>query len=269
MKWTLFIFILFVSSCTIERKIYSTLPVNNPSLQDKNDFSATASASAPGAFDFNVGFALTNRFAVIGGTYFHRNKDPEYGRMGGSRQSADLLYRHSGITAGAGFFFPATRRRNADYFSFYTGINRGVFKLDEVLTEYETNISNPVSVDTNFLKSSLNRYFLQGSFNHYGRNGELSFTSRLTWADYTKIITDYTNDQLYDNRLPPYQVPRTGLYLDIAFDARVYFSQHLPVGLLFFSQLSMRTNEGSRNYFYYPGRIGAGLFLRTRPGQKK
>ena len=108
----LFLISIVFLSCNIERKIYSTLPINNPALQQKNDYAVNASVSEPFGFDLNGGYALTDHFVLIGGAYFHKNKEiEERFRPNGPGDSSNLRYRHRGYTLGAGTIFPLGRKK--------------------------------------------------------------------------------------------------------------------------------------------------------------
>src|ERR1044072_9114313 len=108
MRWLLIIAIFIFSSCQIERKIYSPLPLNNPSVERKNDFSVNASVSSPKGFDFQGGYAVTDHLALLAGAYTHQNKDRETSVEFFSNQydSSNLNYHHHGFTLGPGVYFP-------------------------------------------------------------------------------------------------------------------------------------------------------------------
>jgi hypothetical protein len=260
-----------MASCRIERKIYSPLPVNTPTLHKKKDFSASATFSAPTGFDFNGGFALTNRLALIAGAYTHKNRDIET-RQGFTSQedSSNLTYRHKGFTFGAGAFFPLSKKSHETFFSFYGGINTGSFNMKEEF--YRINpppTSGPVFNNYN---SRLNRYFLQGSLNYYGEPGEASLTFRYNFVEYKKITTDYTDNQLSQFRLPPFVTKPVNSFLDMALDFKVYLSRDPVIGVQFFGVFSGRTNDwddmGTTSYYYYyPYRFGTGIFFRSGSGK--
>jgi hypothetical protein len=262
MKWYLLIAVCVLSSCRIQRKIYSPLPVNNPSLQEKNDYSVNATISTPQGFDLNGGYAITNRFAIIGGLYTHKNRDLEQ-NSGFTNQvdSSTLLYRHNGFTLGTGIYFPIFGRESDNYLSFYGGINNGSFKMDETL--YKINPSSPSGPFINTYKSKLNRFFLQGSFTHYGKIFEASFTTRFNFVTYKNIKTDYTDTQLQDYQLPPFIPHRTNSFADFSFDSKFYFSRDPGWGIHFFGLTSTRLGDDEvPNFHYYPFRLGTGIFFR-------
>src|SRR5688572_32862042 len=105
MKWLLAsCLIIFLGSCTTERRIYSPLPIFNPSLQQKNDFSVSGTFSEPKAYDLNAAFAVTNRIAILLGGYSHKHNEKEYYRTPNRYDSTNLLYRHNGFTLGGGIY---------------------------------------------------------------------------------------------------------------------------------------------------------------------
>jgi hypothetical protein len=268
MKWTIFLtIIILATSCRIERKIFSSVPVNNPSLQKKKDFSVNATISAPKGFDLNGGFALTNRLAVIAGAYSHKNKETEIAGQitpsGIHDDSSKLVYRHNGITIGTGAYFPLSKRKSSAYLSFFAGMSTGSFRMNEEM--YENQVNSPGPPVFHSYKSRLNRYFLQTSLNFYDKNVEVSFTSRYSLVGYKKINTDYTNGQLSSYRLPPFTTPELNSFLDLAFDLKVLFSQNTRWGMQLFGVITGRLDNdeyGIAQYDYYPIRIGTGIFFR-------
>ena len=259
-----------LASCRIERKIYSSLPVNNPSLQDKGDYSVSATISDPKGFDLNGGFAVTNRLALIAGAYTHKNKDIEESFVIGSQEdSSNLIYRHKGFTLGAGIFFPIFKKKPDSYLSFYSGINTGSFRMNEAYFEINPT---PSVQRLNEYKSKLNRYFLQGSINYYGKSIEASATTRFNLVEYKNVRTDYTNTQLSEYQLPPFVSHRLNSFVDFSTDLKVFFSNRPRWGIQFFTLISTRTNEdddpGFGNFYhYYPFRIGTGIFFRGFSGK--
>ena len=254
-----------MASCRVERKIYSTLPVNNPSLQEKNDFSVNATFSDPKAFDFNGGFAITNHLALIAGLYTHRNKDIEENSGFTSHvDSSNLVYRHNGFTIGAGGFFSVFGKKSNTFLSFYSGLNSGKFKMNEEFYQISPTPSPPVF---NKYSSKLNRYFLQGSLNYYGDPVEASITTRYNLVEYKNVITDYTDTQLSEFLLPPFVSHRVNSFIDFSMDLKVFFSHQPKWGIMFFSVITNRTNDDDEQgigkfYYYYPFRIGTGIFFR-------
>ncbi len=265
MKWFLLLSIVILSSCRVQRRIYSPLPVNNPSLQEKNDFSVNASISTPKGFDINGGFAVTNRLAIIAGAYTHKNKDVEYNNdFTNQYDSSNLVYRHNGFTLGTGVYFPLTGPGSDNYLSFFGGISKGSFKMNEAFYQVSPNPSTSL----NNYKSTLNRYFLQGSMNFYGEIIEGSVTTRYNLVEHKNVITDYTNTQLEDFQLPPFVTGRFNSFVDFSFDIKTFFSRNPRWGIQVFAVVSTRTNKDDdpdsdkRFYHYYPFRAGTGIFFR-------
>jgi hypothetical protein len=270
MKWFLLLTIVVLSSCRIQRRIYSTLPINNPSVQEKNDYSVNATISDPQGFDLNGGFAITNRLALLAGAYTHKNKDVEIANgFSSDYDSSNLVYRHNGFTLGAGVFFPLGS--SSTYLSFYGGVNKGTFKMNEALYEISPNPTGTARI--NSYKSDLNRYFLQGSLNHYSNAVEFSATIRYSIVEYKKVITDYTDAELAAYSLPPFVAHRSYPFIDFSMDTRVYFSQEPRWGLHVFAVASTMMNDdddqaGNSSYDYYPFRLGGGIFFRGFTGKK-
>jgi len=114
MKYLFIYFTLAVfCSCTIQRRIYTSTQINNPSLQQKNDHSFSLSYSGPSGFDLTGGYAITNRLAIIAGAFSYRNNDHQTESSLFSDVTADakLLYRHKGFHGGLGFYFPLSKKR--------------------------------------------------------------------------------------------------------------------------------------------------------------
>ncbi len=219
------------------------------------------------AFDVNGGFALTNRLAVIAGAYRHKNKDIE---MAGSiapsgihDDSSNLVYCHNGIALGTGLYFPVPRRSSSGYISFFGGISTGNFRMNEEM--YENQINSPAPPSFHFYKSRLNRYFLQGSLNHYGKKIEVSLSAKYNLIEYNRINTDYTTGQLSSYRLPPFTTPKRNSFLDLACDFKLFFSREPRWGIQLFGLITTRLDNdeyGIVRYYYYPIRIGTGIFFR-------
>ncbi len=267
MKWSFLILIVLLASCTIERKIYSSIPVNNPSLQGKNDFSVNATVSAPKGFDVNGGYALTNHLAIIAGGFTHKNEAIEtagpFSPLGIHDDSSNLEYRHHGITIGAGAYFPLSKLYSPGYFSFFGGISTGSFRMNEEM--YENQINSPGPPVFHFYKSRVSRYFLQAGLSHYGKYFEASITTKYNLVGYNQVNSDYTNSQLADFHLPPFTTPEYNSFLDIVFDLKVFFSNKPRWGIQFFNVVTARLdndNNGVKQYDYYFLRMGTGIFFR-------
>ena len=161
MKTSLAFFILLsFSSCkVIERKIYAPTLINNPSLQKKNDHSFSLTYSQPSGVDFNGGYAITDRLAVIGGVYSYRNRDKEETVLLFSNDSstASILYRHKGYHAGLRIYLRVSKNGRGTV-SFFSGYIQGNFRMDERYFENGPPSGTPTRVS--YYKSDIDRYFL-------------------------------------------------------------------------------------------------------------
>ena len=265
MKYTFIIFILLIfSSCSsIHRKIFSSTQINNPSLQQKKDHSFSLAYSTPAGFDFNGGYAITKRLAIIGGAYTHKNRDEEeaYSIFSRYNASSRLLYRHKGFHGGAGAYFPLSKKNHENIVSFFAGYTTGSFRMDETLYENSPDTSAPARVS--FYKSNINRYFLQGSINIYSKNYEFSFISRYNYVGYANVVTDYTTNEQQSFRLPPLGYPKYSDFLDLAFDSKFYLTNNPQIGLQIFGSITPRLKRREFNFDYYPFRLGIGLVLKN------
>ena len=119
-------FLLFCS-CSIERKIYSSTQINNPSLQKKNDHSFSLTYSSPSGFDLTGGYAITNRLAIIAGAYSYRNNDHQTEALLFSNITSDakLLYKHKGFHGGLGAYFPLSKKEQRSGYFFFWRIYEG------------------------------------------------------------------------------------------------------------------------------------------------
>lgn len=260
------VFILFVSpaffsNCNIERKLYSPTQVNNPSLKTKNDYSLSLAYSTPSGFDFNAGYAITNRLAVIGGAYTYKNRDKEesYSIFPSHKDSSILVYKHNGFHAGTGIYFPLSKKKSSEFVAFFLGYTKGSFEMREKLYDL-TN--TPASPKLNFYKSDLNRWFIQGSFNSYHGIFDFSFTTRFNYAGYNNVTTDYDDNQQYSFSLPPKAYPKWSSFLDFSFDTKIFFSKTQAFGLQLFGTAATRLNRKDYNFYYYPFRLGFGIVLK-------
>ena len=153
----IFFLLTVICSCrVIQRKIFSPTQINNPSLQQKKDHSFSLTYSTPSGFDFTGGYAITNRLAIIGGAYTHKNRDEEeaYSIFSRYNASSRLLYRHKGFHGGAGAYFPLSKKNNENIVSFFAGYTTGSFRMDETLYENSPDTSAPARVS--FYKSNIN-----------------------------------------------------------------------------------------------------------------
>jgi hypothetical protein len=260
--WIFFVASLF-SCSSIHRKLYSSTPINNPSLQQKNDHSFAVGYSTPSGFDFNGGYAITNRLAIIGGGYIHRNKDKEeeFGLFSNRNASSSLLYRHKGFHAGAGVFFPLSKKKSPGFASFFAGYTKGNFRMDERYFDNTDSTSLPTRVT--FYKSNIGRYFLQGSITAYMGTAELSFSTRYNYVVYRNVITDYSLDEQHSYNLPTIGYPASSRFLDLAFDSKIYFSEQRQWGLQIFGSLTPRLKKRDFDFYYYPFRLGIGLVVKN------
>lgn len=249
-----FIFIIFISififsSCsTIQRRLYSSTQVNNPSLKEKSDYSASVTVSTPAGFDLNGGYAITNRFALITGLYAHKNKDKEesYQLFSTTSDSAALQYKHKGFHIGAGTFFPLSKKNSTNFLSIFGGYTKGNFAMKET---FYSDIGTPGIPRLNFYKSDINRWFLQTGLNLYFKNVHQSFITRLNYAGYDNVTTDYTPDQQYSFKLPPTGYPKWSSFLDFSFDTKIFFSDNERIGLQLFGSIATRLKEEDFNFY--------------------
>ena len=207
---------------------------------------------------------------MIAGFYTHKNKDIEENNgFTSHNDSTNLVYRHNGFTLGAGVFIPVFGKKSNSFLSFYGGINKGNFKMTE---EFYHLIPAPSTPIFNKYQSSLNRYFLQGSLNYYGNPVEASVTTRYNLVEYKKVVTDYTDTQLSEFLLPPYVSRPVNSFIDFSMDLKIFFSHQPRWGIMFFGMVTNRTNKDDepglgKFYYYYPFRIGTGIFFRGSSGR--
>jgi hypothetical protein len=265
-----FFILLSVSSCkVIERKLFSPTQINNPSLEKKNDHSFSLAYSLPSGFDFTGGYAITNRLAIIGGAYSHKNSDEEKTALlfSNDNSSASLLYRHKGYHAGLGIYLPLSKERRTETFtSFFAGYTQGSFRMDERYFENSSpNTNPPTSTPTriSFYSSNIGRYFLQGGLNLYVTDHEVSFICRYNYVNYSDISTDYSVDQQQNFNFPPLGNPRHSQFLDFAFDTKIFFTENPKIGLQIFGSATTRLSNRDRNFRYYPFRLGIGLVIKN------
>lgn len=252
----------FYSSCTIERKLYSPTQVNNPSLQEKNNYSISTTLSTPTGFDISGGYAITNRLAIIGGAFHYRNNDHQqsYSIFSANRDSSFLTYKHKGFHAGAGYYFPLSKKKSSEFIAIFGGYTKGNFEMREKL--YELNTSSR-TLKLNYYKSDLNRWFLQSSINSYHDVVHFSLISRFNYVAYKNVNTDYDNNQQQEINLPPYAYPEGSSFLDFSFDTKIFFSKEQKAGLQIFSVITSRLNKKDFDFYIYPFRMGIGLFLNS------
>jgi len=255
--------LIWLYSCKIiERKIYSPTQINCPSLNQKNDHSFSATFSLPWGFDFNGGYAITNRLAVIGGIYLHKNKDNEEAFSIFPRYSAtsSLLYRHKGFHGGAGIYFPLSKAKES-FVSFFGGYTKGSFRMDETLIEYFQD--STASGKNNFYKSDIGRYFLQAGFNFYEKKFELSIVTRFNYVGYSDVITDYDSFDQYQYNLPDIAYPAFSQFLDVGFDSKFFLDNKRRIGLQIFGSATTRINRQDYNFYYYAFRMGIGIIIKN------
>lgn len=267
------IFILFfltsLCSCSvIQRRIYSPTQVNAPSLQEKKDYNISSSISTPLGFDINGGYALSNRFAIIGGLYTYKNRDAEqdYSVFSSTRDSSMLLYKHKGFHAGAGIFIPLIKEKNSFFLSFYGIYTNGSFEMNEKLYEIS---STTTSSKFNFYKSEINRWSLQGSVHFFDKLIHQSLTTRLNFVGYNHVTTDYTPIEQATYNLPPVAYPKWSTFLDFSFETKIFFTKNQTAGFQIFGTLSGLINNRDYNIYYYPVRLGTGLVLKPPFKNKK
>jgi hypothetical protein len=267
MKYFFISIILFsFCSCSIKRRIYSSTQINNPSLQQKNDHSFSLAYSRPSGFDFTGGYAITNRLAIIGGAYAHKNKDNEEDFSIGSSStrsaSAFLLYRHKGFHAGLGIYFPFSKKNNRSFGSFFGGYTKGDFRMDERYSENTTTFPPPPT-KISFYKSNISRYFLQGGVSFYGKAVEMAITGRYNYVAYSNVSTDYTTTDQYNSNLPLLGYPKFSQFLDLGFDSKFFFTKKSRIGLQIFVSTTTRLNKKEFNFYYYPFRGGIGVVIKN------
>lgn len=258
-----------ISSCTIQRKIYTTTQVNNPSLQKQGDYNFTSTYSSPKGFDVNSGYAISKHIGVIAGLNFYKNKDREenYYFLSQNHDSSILEYKHNGFHAGAGYFFPISKDRNSLFISFFAGIIKNKFEMWESF--YEVFPTPSVSPKLNFYKSDIDRWFLQSSLNFYQERFQGSVSTRFNYTGYNNVTTDYTSNEQYAYNLPPFAYPKWSSFLDFSLDAKYFFNKNQSLGLQFFLVSTTRLNRKDFNFYYYPFRVGVGFVLKAPYHYKK
>lgn len=263
MKYIIFSFILLCSGCTIERRLYSPTKVNNPSLQNKKDYDFSIAFSSPSGFDFNSGYAITNRLAVIGGVYSYKNNDKEesYNIFSTNRDSSILLYKHNGFHAGMGYYIPLSKQKSSTYVSFFGGYTKGKFEMRESL--FEVSPTPSATPKLNFYKSDINRWFLQGGFNFYHKVIHQSFITRFNYVGYNNVNTDYTLNEQTAFNFPPVAYPEWSSFLDFSFDTKIFFSEDQVFGLQLFGTVTNRLNKKDFDFYIYPFRLGVGIVLKS------
>lgn len=261
----IFIFLLGVtcfSSCIIQHRLYTSTQPNNPSLQQKNDYTASLTVSTPSGFDGNAGFAITNRLAVIGGLYTYKNKDQQEAItiFPNNKDSALLTYKHKGFHIGAGTFIPLAKNDSRGFLSFFGGYMKGNFDMQETLYSNVANPSNPAYYS---YKSDINRWFLQGGINMYFKQFHQSFITRFNFVDYDKVKTNYTTDQQHDFNLPPTGYPRSSSFADFSFDTKIFFTKEERIGLQLFGSVTSRLKKQDFDFYIYPFRAGIGIIFKS------
>jgi hypothetical protein len=256
------VFIIFLGSCTIERRIYSPTQVNNPALQNAGDYTIASAYSSPSGVDINSGYAITNRIAIIGGLNFYGNKDNEedFDILSATYDSAVLTYKYTGFHAGAGGFFPISKDKETVFLSFFAGYIKNKFRMKESLFQ---GSSNPSTVPKlNFYNSNINRWFIQSAVNFYPKGFHIALASRLNFAAYDDVMTDYTVNEQSSYNLPPNGYPRVSTFLDFSFEAKYFFNKAQTLGVQTFFSITNRLNRKDFNFYYYPFRTGIGLVLK-------
>ena len=260
--------ISFCSCSVIQRRIYSPAQVNSPSLQQKKDYNLSLLVSTPSGFDFNGGYALTNRLAVIGGLYTYKNRDTEedFSVFSTNIDSSLLLYKHKGFHAGAGAFIPLVQEKNSFFMSFFGIFTKGNFEMREKLFSNTIPSSSP---KLNFYKGKINRWSLQGSLHFYNKIIHQTLTTRLNYVGYNNVVTDYTLSEQTSFNLPPIAYPEWTTFLDFSFDTKIFFTKKQTLGLQLFGTVTGLLNRKDYNFYYYPMRLGVGFVLKPPYFNKK
>jgi hypothetical protein len=258
----LIVLTLFLGSCIIERKIYTPTQVNNPVLQKAGDYSIASAYSSPTGVDVTSGYAITNRIALIGGLNFYNNKDKEedFDIFSTNYDSAVLTYKYAGFHAGAGGYFPVSKDKETVFLSFFGGYIKNKFRMKESLYQGSSNPS-PVP-KLNFYNSNINRWFIQSAVNFYPKGFHIAFATRLNFAAYDDVMTDYTVNEQISYNLPPNGYPRVSTFLDFSFEAKYFFNKAQTLGVQTFFSSTSRLNKKEFNFYYYPFRTGIGLVLK-------
>lgn len=268
MKLVLFIFMLASVCCscsTIKRKLYSPTQINNPSLQEKNDYSLSLSYGRPSGFDCNGGYAVTNRIAVIGGLYSYSNRETEeaYSVFSDNKDSSILVYRHKGFHAGAGVFIPLEKNDPSLFAAFFAGLTKGSFRMNETFYEVAPVQNGP---KLNIYKSDIDRWFVQGSINRYGKIVHHSIICRLNFVKYSN--TDYNDWQKIAYNLPTAGYPAWSTFFDLCYEAKIFFSKQQRIGLVISSVSTYRINNRDYNFYIQPSRMNIGIVIKS-PSKKQ
>ncbi len=256
--------ILFsLSSCSssIQRKLYSSNQPNNPSLEKKNDYSISATYGEPNGFDLNAGYAITNRFAIIGGLHTQQNRDIEqrFSWFSPIRDSSALSYHHKGYHLGAGAYFPLQKNNPKFFFSFFGGYTNGTFKMTETLY----HLDPPDPPQNNFYQSNITRWFAQGSFSFYDKIFHQSLLARFNYVGYSDVKTDYTEFEQQNYLLPPFGYSKWSQFFDLAFDTKIFFTKDKRLGCQIYGVITPRINRKHFNFSHYPFRGGIGLIFKS------
>lgn len=248
LKQSLFVLLIFLSSCYSPRYVYSPVTQNIPMVRKKNDVQAAAyiaggtagtfSNSTPHSYnigmDLHLAYAFTNHFVVLANQYnrWERNNSNNDVVVGDSIQ---IRYKR-GLTEFAGGYFSSFNHVNTS-FQFLAGFAFGSFNIAE------SNARNTIGA-LRYHNSNVEKFFIQPAIiSGISANFTATFSSRISMVYYKNITTNYSFSELND-----------------------YFLSDLSTSPVFFWEPSMTYLFGSKHIhgFKLETQMGLSVLLNKR-----
>lgn len=193
---------LILSSCQAKRFIYSPPPPNDPFFSEKGDSKLSAylstgpaSAGTQNSTPKNQGFDVQGAYAIdsnwaVTGAFSSRNERDSYGdHYSNFFETSTVNYKRRIAEFGGGYFVAFSGRRKS-FFSIYGGLGLGNYSFNDqgrLAGGYIYNRDHSVSVKKWYLQPSL--------YGIPGRSFSMGFTLRMSFMNYGRARTSYTDDE--------------------------------------------------------------------------
>lgn len=202
-----FLFLIFLSSCYTPRYVYSPAAQNIPLLTQKGDSKLgilyannfPGSDNKPGAkkagsygIDAHSAYALNNKLALQLNYFLRSEKN---GDDQSYRNGSEINYKRHLVEIGLGRYVKINGSENK-IFQLFGGIGFGKFSFTD-------NGIDPFSMPySKYHRANVLKFYLQPAFMYIiKKQTALSVASRFSIVHYSKIKTDYTQQQLTDYEL--------------------------------------------------------------------
>jgi hypothetical protein len=187
--------IFTITSCSV----YTPNALNIPLLKEKGEFEVAAHVG--NGTNLQAVYAVSNCIGLMAN---YMGTDSEV------TINENLVIRKGSMyEIGCGYF--SKRPASKALFEIYGGVGFGNINLDRTLLNAPSDIN---------FQSNITKLFIQPAIGSVGKNFEISFATRLTFAQFRKINTNYSREVLLEDKLDNLEQP-SWMFIEPALTLRL------------------------------------------------